>query len=404
MVDLRTAVMCIVLGSVAVPAAPAQQDPTPPRETQQQGERQQDRDAAREQGAAETQRWIADLGSDSFRSRLQAERELRELGERALPDLRKAAEESDDPEVQWRARRLIRQIEQGDEGLVQRSRRNPSRQRAMDRTLPRLEALEQRFEHMFRDMEQRFGLDIPRGRFFHDDFFRELQEQIESMPSQSKGMTVQITPDGVRVEVQETDEEGKSETKVYEAPDLETFRSQYPGVLQRGGLGFEFRTWPDVLQRGGWQDQPFFRADRLPGFAPYTRDDGEVAQEVRSGAVLGITVRSGIPAELREHLELDADVGLMVQSVAEDSLAQELGLRAGDILVRIGDRSIRSAADVRAALAAVEAGGEVHATFLRKGAEQTAKATKPAAAKSQRDDDGDDRRLRRRDGRDSHVR
>ena len=47
---------------------------------------------------------IEALGSDSYRERLDAERALREAGEAAVPQLKKAAEAADDAEVQWRAR------------------------------------------------------------------------------------------------------------------------------------------------------------------------------------------------------------------------------------------------------------------------------------------------------------
>ena len=52
---------------------------------------------------------IRELGDDSYRTRLDAERKLREIGDGALPALKEAAG-GDDPEVQWRARRVIRQI------------------------------------------------------------------------------------------------------------------------------------------------------------------------------------------------------------------------------------------------------------------------------------------------------
>jgi len=365
--------------------------------------------------------WIRDLGSDSFRTRLQAENNLRQAGSKALAELRQAAGQSEDHEVQWRARRLLRQIERADAGgLVQRSRDDdgqvPMRPWWNQRGLP-ADGIQQRFEELFRDLE-RFGLDVPRASFFHDDFFRDLQDQMQNGASRSQGMSMQIGPDGtVRVEIEEQDADGKVEKKVYEAPDLQTFQSQYPEVLQRGGLGLGGRAFgglglslrsddplmPLPLWRGGRADP--FRSQPRPGF---DRIDGEhdvdAENQVHAGVRLGVTVRSELPDELREHLALEPGVGLMVQSVMTDSLASGLGLRAGDIVVRIAGRAIGSPADVQAALGAVEAGAAVEVAFLRKGVEQVATVNKPAAKAEVTTPT--DRRLRRRtaDGEPAKVR
>ena len=56
------------------------------------------------------QRWIDQLGSERFRDREQATRELSKLGKSALPAL-KAASQSRDAEVRGRAQKLIDRIE-----------------------------------------------------------------------------------------------------------------------------------------------------------------------------------------------------------------------------------------------------------------------------------------------------
>jgi serine protease Do len=96
------------------------------------------------------------------------------------------------------------------------------------------------------------------------------------------------------------------------------------------------------------------------------------------GKRLGIVVHQ-IPAELREHLDLAADTGLMVESVQEGSLAESLGLQRGDIVVQIESTAIGSSMDVQKVLGGIEAGKQVEVKFLRKGKEMTAKATKTEA-------------------------
>jgi C-terminal processing protease CtpA/Prc len=67
------------------------------------------------------------------------------------------------------------------------------------------------------------------------------------------------------------------------------------------------------------------------------------------------TARSGIQVEsltpqLREFFGSPSDQGLLVRSVQKGSPADQAGLRAGDVIVKVGDRQIRSVGDYRMAL------------------------------------------------------
>ncbi|MEO6598084.1 MAG: PDZ domain-containing protein [Planctomycetota bacterium] len=353
---------------------------------------------------------IADLGSDSYRTRLQAESALKKQGKAALPALRKAADDASDNEVQWRSRRLVRQIERGDEqGLVQRSKPDAQEPAARDLgardpgardsgSTPQLwtdrrrviEQMQQQFDSLFERFERDFGLDVPRAHFFQDNFFQDLQDQLESGKGNSQGMSVQIDPDGaVHVEVNETNEKGETEKKIYDAPDLDSFHRQYPGVLQKNGLGLGLRPLRDGLFLGpnlrGWgfdipgrqpvqQPWPWTRVPSQPDAGQPPVDDAAPTE----GKRLGLYVHPSIPAELRLHLGLEDSVGLMVESVQADSLAATLGLERGDIVTRIGAKSIGSTQDVQDALGGIESGQSVEVGFLRKGAAKTATAKKPA--------------------------
>ena len=358
--------------------------------------------AAPQQGAAESaEKWVGQLGSDSYRDRLQAENELRKLGEAARPALQRAAGNDRDSEVQWRAKRLLRQFgapagEAAQEpapqrgGLVERHKRGDG-----DRAAP--EVVEQgrapraggvddvraEFDRIFQRFEE-MGLDVPSRRFFDDPFFRDLESQFGrglGLPGagSGQGMSVQIGPDVVRVEVAEQGEDGKSETKVYEAPDMETFQKNHPGVLKGdgfsiglkglGGAPDSLRSRIGELERAFDWDMAVPRALRLPragGPAPSAAPP--------AGRRLGVTTKP-IPEALRDYLELGA-AGLMVESVQDGSLAAQCGLQADDIVVAIGDEEIRSAADVARALGAIEKGAEVRVDYVRRGQRAQAKATK----------------------------
>src|SRR5882672_5834046 len=275
---------------------------------------------------ASTQDLIKDLGAESYKVRLDAERQLRAIGKDALPALRDAGK-SDDAEVQWRSRRLVRQIERGDSGgLQQRDDDNgqPGNRVGSGQQPPRVFRMpssgfgdpdvQQRFDQLFRDLERDFGVDIPRQHFFHDDFFKDLQQQMDELrksgghaTAKGQSMSMQSGPDGVRVEIKSKNEKGEEETKVYEAPDLDAFRQKYPGVLDQHGLGggFGFFNWDGSkqplrsfrLQPFGSRglnpppdvDQPPMVTDQLPPLPP-------------EGKRLGVVVSQQIPEDRRSEL------------------------------------------------------------------------------------------------------
>lgn len=72
--------------------------------------------------------------------------------------------------------------------------------------------------------------------------------------------------------------------------------------------------------------------------------------------------------QLAEYFGVEG--GVLVTSVHEDTPAAEGGLRAGDVIVGLGDEDIDDPGDLREALADVEP-GEVSVRIVRDGAEQT---------------------------------
>jgi hypothetical protein len=389
-----------IAAAVTAPAVPAHaQDPAPAKPAEQAP-------------AKSVAQLIEDLGSDSYRTRLDAERGLRQLGDKAVADLKKAAEQATDEEVQWRARRVLRQIENGGTGRLEQ--RQPRRDAAQggDDTQPRVwrhgqpDAMRDQFESLFERFERDFGLDIPRARFFSDGFFQDLQQQMKGAQSQS--MSMQVGPNGVRVEVEEKGEDGKAEKKVYEAPDMETFRQKYPDVLRRNGLGmglmpggtffhgfpngqggqlprvFQWNGQDPVIEfgprgQGGWRT---LVPQQVDPDAQQQLDVVEPPPPPPAGKRLGVTIRPEIPQGVREYVGLEDGEGLWVETVQPDSLAHALGLQAGDIVVRIGKQSIGSPQEVQQALGAIGKGENVDVEFVRKGERKTASAAKTEAVES----------------------
>jgi len=331
---------------------------------------------------------IQQLGDRDYQVRKAAEASLRARGSDALEALRKAAADDGDAEVQWRARRLVRQLESGGEGRLQprTDADQPATPQGRWRGLPWSgdADLEQMFGHVFEQLERDFGVDVPRGRFFKDDFFQNLQQQMEDLrrgnamglPGTGQAFNMNIGPDGVRIEITEKDASGKSETKVYEAPDVQTFRDKYPEVAQRylnggnaGGLGFGGRFFP------GFRTFPTQPLDH-DAFGVPMQD----AAVVDNGERLGVMVQELSP-EVRDFLELEPGQGLRVQGVTEGTLAETMGIAEGDVLLEVAGKKIGNPVDVREALGGVATGGDVTVKVNRRGKEQTLTAKKPAPPK-----------------------
>lgn len=408
MIDLRAVLLAAAAVAASLPAQePQPKEPAAPPPA-----------AKPDAPAPDPEALVRKLGSDRYRDRVDAEKALRELGAVALPALKKAAEAGDDAEAQWRARRLLRQIEAGtgDGALAPRGRDGAAPQGRPD--APRREPVRDEFESLFERFERDFGIDVPRARFFDDRFFRDLQEQMKAGASRSQGMTMQIGPDGsVRVEVEERGEDGKVEKKVYEAPDMESFQKQHPGVLGRSGIGFQFPGGGMGFFRGfggPWTPgvpQPPAVVRPRRGQAPPDVVIDDFGDDVPGAPVpppagkrLGVSVRDEVPPDVRAYLELADGVGLMVETVQDGSLAQALGLQRGDIVTRLAGKPIGSPQDVQDALGGVAQGAEVEVAFVRKGAALAAKAPKAEAVEAATAEPAKPLKKRARKGDDEGIR
>lgn len=331
---------------------------------------------------------IRRLGDDRYDERRSAEKALLELGDKASRALAEAAEGHDDAAVRWRANRLLERIERGDRRSEQglRSRLEAAQPQArgeawQDRIDTMLERLEQGFDNPFGGR----GLDIGRQ-------LDEMRAQIEALraqpwaggqfgPGTGQSMSMSVGPDGVRLEVEERGSDGAADKKVYEAPDLDAFRAKYPDVARRYlDGGFAFRHF------GGMAPAPWFGGApsdearpmrRLRARAPGVEAEvePEVSTEPPSDRRLGVLVGELSP-EVRTFLGIDADRGLLVESVQDDSLASDLGIRPRDVVLEIAGRTIASPAHVADALGSLATGQDVTVSVNRMGSVETLRAKK----------------------------
>jgi serine protease Do len=81
---------------------------------------------------------------------------------------------------------------------------------------------------------------------------------------------------------------------------------------------------------------------------------------------LGIRYQE-IDGQLAKYFRLSDDEGVLVTSVEEGSPAARAGVEAGDVVLKLGEKSVRDGRDLRAALADAAPGQEVTLTVQRDG-------------------------------------
>ena len=344
---------------------------------------------------------IEQLGDESFKVRKAASKALADVGSKALDDLRAAAEDHDDPEVRMRAGRIIRRIEAAAAETETDVAQPPGEASRWGR-LPRgsRAGVEGELRSLIEEIMQERLPDHRRWleRARQDFQPHELRFPIDGdSRSSSEKVSIQMGPDGVRVEL----ESGGKDAEVYEAPDMETFKQEHPDIAEKyfGGSDgrFGFRTSPnldftipraveikpDELRRRFEIAQPEFTFPQGV-FEVRPHDDFGVEQPAPAeGRRLGVYVDELHPS-IGEFLGFDEGEGLTVTSVEDDSLASDLGIKTGDVLVSIDGKDIGTRADVGGALGSIGKGETVEVVVNRRGREVELDANKRVSAKQRK--------------------
>ncbi|MDZ7827443.1 MAG: Do family serine endopeptidase [Gammaproteobacteria bacterium] len=100
--------------------------------------------------------------------------------------------------------------------------------------------------------------------------------------------------------------------------------------------------------------------------------------EVRRGH-LGLTVQ-GMNVELARAFDIDRRDGVIVTAVEPDSPAAAAGIRVGDVLVGLGERTVRTEVDYRARAAVVMVGDRLDVRVRRDGRERRLELAVPEDA------------------------
>lgn len=175
--------------------------------------------------------------------------------------------------------------------------------------------------------------------------------------SSSQGLSIEQTPDGVRVEVRES-VDGEEQIQTYEAESMEALLEAHPELEEElgGRVQFRFGTrdpfdrLDELFDPGRDVDELFRRpTDSPPGI-------GRLRPVEPRTDVLGVQVLG--PEAREQPIEgVPSHLGLQVVEVLPGSLASLAGVEVGDVVVSINGEEIGSAEDVKRVLAKRERDG-----------------------------------------------
>jgi C-terminal processing protease CtpA/Prc len=91
---------------------------------------------------------------------------------------------------------------------------------------------------------------------------------------------------------------------------------------------------------------------------------------MRGAGTMGLTVME-LNDQLGRYFEAPDGRGVLVESVEEGSAAEKAGFKAGDVILKVGEKNVESVRDVRRQLSKYDDGEKASIEVLRKGARQT---------------------------------
>ena len=217
------------------------------------------------------------------------------------------------------------------------------------------------FAQRFEDLDSMFG-DL---RAQWDDMLRSMPAPSGGASSSETSISLQSGPDGVSCTITEK-VDGKDETKTYEAKSMDELLEAHPELRDRlggddavrvYGLGPRAWTMPSLPDR-------FFRAPsrsklHVEPFLTTPKGHGEPRTDV-----LGIDC-------------MQADEGLAVEGVHENTIASLIGLREGDVVVEINGTQIRERGDVKRVLSERASDADVSVVVVGKGGARRTLTWKP---------------------------
>lgn len=313
--------------------------------------------ALAQQDEKQIQEAIQGLGSESFEEREKATGDLKKVGAPALPALKKAAADHQDPEVRARARRLVEELE-----------KPPPKKDA-----PRRAAAAPSARVIIREGKGESVYSVNPGDGDPIEFRRGPDERVKLVYPDGQGGKAQAEAPSLEKFLADHKElaakYGITKEGIDYAGTRLSFSSPLPMIMELQGI--EVPEPPGLPRDPFGQDEEFRRAfedlrralDNVPGRGPFAWGfDFPV-----SGASLG-----SVPGVLRSQLSIPEGQGVVIEAVREGSTAVATGLKRHDVLLEIDGKKVTGPADVRALL---KRGATLR--ILRAGKEETLKSAPP---------------------------
>ena len=120
----------------------------------------------------------------------------------------------------------------------------------------------------------------------------------------------------------------------------------------------------DLKHLKGFKDMHSWTLDGSPGNSMFFTPGANRGR-------LGVRIEK-LNGDLGDALGVGDDKGVLITEVLEDTPAQKAGLKAGDVIVRVGDDDVSSPEDLVQALSSRE--GQVNLTVLRRGSRRDIEA------------------------------
>jgi len=245
--------------------------------------------------------WRERLSQRDLNAREQSYAELLELARKdaRIADEVRAWSRGQD-ELAWSARLLLRELDRRGARGALRTFRTDGWGDMQERMHERMQDLQQRMERLREEVERDFG------RAF---------EREGPMTRQQRQVETRQDPNGARVEVRTRTGNGPEEVKVYEGRTLDEIYQAHPELEAENAL----------------KDQ-LAPPSRMP-MVPDRRVLQPVQQPMQQRSVLGVMCQP-------------KDGGLQIEEVVDGSIAAQVGLRAGDVLLELNGTPVPSREEV----------------------------------------------------------
>ena len=98
----------------------------------------------------------------------------------------------------------------------------------------------------------------------------------------------------------------------------------------------------------------------------------DMTRLLRSRGYLGIVLQE-MSVDLASYFAVKPEQGVLILRVEKETPAEKAGLKAGDVVVQMGDKAVKDAAAIHEALADLKKGDTVAITVIRHGKKETFK-------------------------------